>query len=241
MKTNLEKWNYYSSELNKKANEFLDSINVITPETFWEVEPDGKITECFVLSRGYSLGIYFFGKKPTNKDVIAIKKLYETPFVFDEKKAYFEYKYQWGAIDGDAKFTTSRIGINKVFENRNVFINKLAAEIKAKEVIDIYNENKDFYKRHKKDVNYNYLDNGYKFLGWQNGWKHIYYDEDGTPCSESGKPHKSFGYSTADYPEYGKCRDLKHRHVEVQHNQRGSENTVSCPICKIFWKYDCSD
>ena len=23
--------------------------------------------------------------------------------------------------------------------------------------------------------------------------------------------------------------------------QRGSENTVSCPICKIFWKYDCSD
>ena len=51
---------------------------------------------------------------------------------------------------------------------------------------------------------------------------------------------KSFGYSSADQPIYGKCRDLKHRRIEVSHNRSGSENTVSCPVCKIYWKYDCS-
>ena len=37
---------------------------------------------------------------------------------------------------------------------------------------------KEFKEQHKKDGGYNYTANGYKFLGWQNGWKHDYYDKD---------------------------------------------------------------
>ena len=83
----------------------------------------------------------------------------------------------------------------------------------------------------------------YKFLGWQNGWKHIYLDEDikVTTGGPGEKPKKYFSYLTEDYPEYGKCRDAKHKHHELQRNQRGSENVVWCNECKIYWKYDCSD
>lgn len=81
---------------------------------------------------------------------------------------------------------------------------------------------------------------GYKFLGWQNGWKHVYFDEDGNETEDNSKK-RTFGYRTADYPEYGKCRELKHAKDEIQHNPRGSENTVSCDECKIYYKYDCSD
>jgi hypothetical protein len=81
---------------------------------------------------------------------------------------------------------------------------------------------------------------GYKFLGWQNSWKHVHFDKDGKQTDDRSKA-VSFGYLTKDYPEYGKCRELGHKYDEVQHNQRGSENTCSCDICKIYWKYDCSD
>ena len=81
---------------------------------------------------------------------------------------------------------------------------------------------------------------GYKFLGWQNGWKHVYFDVDGNITTDDTKI-KTFGYTKEDYPEYGNCKEQKHKLDEVQHNPRGSENTVSCDICKIYWKYDCSD
>ena len=87
---------------------------------------------------------------------------------------------------------------------------------------------------------FDYKANGYNFLGWQNGWKHVYFDKDGN-VTEDRKIAVVAGYLTADYPEYGKCRDLGHKHIKIQHDRRGSENTVSCPICKIYWKYDCSD
>jgi len=87
---------------------------------------------------------------------------------------------------------------------------------------------------------------GYKFLGWQNGWKHVYYDEDGNETtgniSLGEKPKKTFGYSERDYPEHYNCvRKNKHKCDHVSHSRRGTENTVSCDICKIYWKYDSSD
>lgn len=86
---------------------------------------------------------------------------------------------------------------------------------------------------------------GYKFLGWQNGWQHVYFDENGNQTtgdiSKGEKPKRTAGYLKEDYPEYGICREQKHKCDEVHHNRRGSENTVSCDICKIYWKYDCSD
>lgn len=91
-----------------------------------------------------------------------------------------------------------------------------------------------------KDKNFDYKANGYTFLGWQNGWKHVYFDIQGNVTEDPARKI-SFGYLPADYPEYCKCKALGHQRIEVQHNSRGSENTVSCPECKIYWKYDCSD
>lgn len=56
----------------------------------------------------------------------------------------------------------------------------------------------------------------YKFLGWANVWSLI-----------GAKP-----------PEILKCQ---HNIDRVEHNKQGTENTASCDVCKIYWKYDSSD
>jgi len=241
MKTNLEKWNYYLSLLNKKADVFMDTINPLIPDKFYLVTQIGIIHECTILNRHYSFGLYFNGKKPTKKNVENIKSIYDSEIQFKTDKAWFDYSYMWRIYDGIEQFCRTSIHIQNVFKNEFAFLNKEDAEHKAKVIIFLNEEENQFKEINKKDVNYNYAANGYKFLGWQNSWKHVYFDENHNLCSETGKPSVTFGYLTLDHPEYGKCRDLKHRWIEISHNQRGSENTVSCPICKIYWKYDCSD
>lgn len=81
---------------------------------------------------------------------------------------------------------------------------------------------------------------GYKFLGWQNGWNHVYFDKDGNVTTKQ-ELKVSAGYLKKDYPEYVNCQDRKHTLDHICYNNRGSENIVSCNICKIYWKYDCSD
>lgn len=80
----------------------------------------------------------------------------------------------------------------------------------------------------------------YKFLGWQNGWHHIYLDKDKKPTTDP-KEQVYFDYIKEEYPEYRQCIDSGHSRDEISHNNRGSENTISCDVCKIYWKYDCSD
>jgi len=83
-----------------------------------------------------------------------------------------------------------------------------------------------------KELNRELESKGYKFLGWQNGWLYV-----------DGK------VSPDKHPEYCECLNKGHNKwdhpdgpwASYQHNSRGSENTVSCNICKIYWKYDCSD
>ena len=83
----------------------------------------------------------------------------------------------------------------------------------------------------------------YKYLGYQNGWKSVRFDEDHNQVSglPGEKRAVTFGYLTEDYPEYGRCRDAKHKCGEKSMNRRGSENVVWCDTCKIYWKYDSSD
>jgi hypothetical protein len=81
---------------------------------------------------------------------------------------------------------------------------------------------------------------GYTFLGWQNGWKSIMLDQEGNVTEDYNLYRKFGGYSKDKYPEYNNCRDLGHKLDEVQHTRSGSENTQSCDICKIYFKYDCS-
>ncbi len=54
---------------------------------------------------------------------------------------------------------------------------------------------------------------GYIFLGWANGW--------------------------GDRPEI--LKQCTHRMANVQHDRRGTENTLFCTTCKIYFKYDSSD
>lgn len=58
---------------------------------------------------------------------------------------------------------------------------------------------------------------GYKFLGWENSSK------------------------TREVPEYQHCQSEKHVRDTVDHDNRGLEHTVSCDVCKVYWKYDSSD
>ena len=88
---------------------------------------------------------------------------------------------------------------------------------------------------------------GYTYLGYQNGWKNVYFDENGEVTEDPSK-RKTFGYLTEDYPDYGKCVDRGHYDMtkephwhSKQHNSRGSNVTYWCPECKIFWKVDMSD
>lgn len=81
---------------------------------------------------------------------------------------------------------------------------------------------------------------GYKFLGWMNGWKHVYFDEDGNVTEDKDK-RRTFGYTKEDHPEYGTCTEQKHELRSKQHNSRGSNVTDWCDTCKHYWKTDMSD
>lgn len=84
-------------------------------------------------------------------------------------------------------------------------------------------------------------DAGYKFLGWQNGWASIMLDKDGNQTDDYNQYVKFGGYPEDKYPEYNACKKQCHKLDDIGHNNRGTENTVSCDICKIYYKYDCGD
>lgn len=242
MKNNTEKWNHYKELLDSKTKEFIDSQKFVYPSKYYFVYPIGTIAERFIIDVEYSHHrhegnkYYFNGKVPTKKDVLALQCYAESNIPFTTEYIYFKYKECWNKDNN--LWSSSSVKFNDVLNQNGLFYSLEDADKKASHLREEFTKDKEFKEQHKKDKNYNYVENGYKFLGWQNGWKHEYFDEDGTLCSVSGKPRKSFGY--VGTPEYNNCMNLKHRKIEVQHTQSGSENTVSCPVCKLYWKYDCS-
>lgn len=244
MKTNLEKWDYYLALIKRKENKFINSVVPQKPEILYEIALIGKIKTQTVTGIDYSHRIngghffpIFHTKKPTRKDVERIKEYSDANIELKKELILFNYSEDWG----DGCTSSSCHFFLDPKRNKNITEDLSEAYRISGVLIKKRKEDIEFKELYKKDAKYNYAENGYKFLGWQNGWKHVHFDEDGNLCSKTNKPRKSFGYLTSDYPEYGKCRDLKHKRIEVSHNQRGSENTVSCPMCKIYWKYDCSD
>jgi hypothetical protein len=96
-------------------------------------------------------------------------------------------------------------------------------------------------KADSEEIDKKLAEAGYKNLGWQNGWKHIYLDKDKNPTTDKSKA-VYFSYAEEDCPEWFNCQiKEKHKVDEICHNNKGSENTVNCDICKIYWKYDSSD
>lgn len=235
MRTNLEKWNYYFSIVEDKTNKFYQSLikeNPL-PEKFYMVYPSGTISVKVI--DGYEYGHFkhnwhalIYVKKPSKINVERIKEYSETDIPFTKDNLYIKYK---------DNLSRSTVSYNDLINKINLFYELEEAQKESEK----YQEIIKFKEFHKKDPSYNYKENGYKFLGWMNNWPSELYDEDNNLCSETGKPSRSFGYSKEKYPEYKNCIDMGHERIEVSHYSNGSENTVSCPICKIYWKYDSSD
>lgn len=245
MKTNLEKWNYYLSIIDEKTNQFINDQkqgkNI--PRVYWFVYPTGKVAERTIIGTTYShhkhgCRTYFSGKKPTKKEVQALAEYSAIDINFLVDNLWFKYHEFWDK-EKNHEFTSSVRFIDVITE-KGLYRSIEDAENQGEIIRSQYEEEKAFKEAHKKDGGYDYDANGYKFLGWQNGWKHVYYDEDGNLCSETGKPKVSFGHTKTDYPEYKNCMDSNHNRIEVRLQRSGSENVVSCPSCKIYWKYDCS-
>jgi len=94
-----------------------------------------------------------------------------------------------------------------------------------------------------KNQNRFVLPDGYKDLGYQNGWRYVYFDEDGNLASETGKPNKTFGHLPKDHPEYCACKDKKHNVREIDNGaylNRGTDTVYVCDECKLVWHVDSS-
>lgn len=226
MRTNIDKFNYYKNIIVNQEWDFLQSITDY-PKELYEVLGSGIVRtytfDHFSYKHPVSL---FFHIKPTKEDVTKLAQYAASKIDFATENVLWCYGYKdsFGAATGCWKFNE--------LKSKNLYFDVDLAQQQAEIIAD-------FNKRViKKDVSFDYKE--YKFLGWQNGWKHVYYDKNFVITTDNTK-RVSFGYTKEDYPEYGLCRELKHPTFTVQHNSRGSEMTVSCDICKIYWKYDCSD
>lgn len=240
-KTVQQEWDHIIDTLKRRLLDYVDSIGIKIPANLYKVEMSGSLNEGYDVAPYYS---YPFATWPTNskrvtkKDIERINANIGSFQGFSKEKLSFEYKYKWNPEYGPASTGISL----KDFEAMRppYFIDKSLAEAYSNQIKEQRRIDKEFDELHKKDASYDYTRNGYKFLGWQNSWKHVYFDENGKETDDPAK-RRTFGYRTQDYPEYGNCRDQKHRTIEVSHDNRGSEHSVSCPICKIMWKYDSSD
>lgn len=239
---NIDIWNQYRTLINTREQEFISSQIRNKPSVIYLVYPVGSVTECIVTGFVYCdfyYTRYHSGKRPTQQDIDILKTHYDANPEMVREKIGVEYYHLWDC-KGESRRCSSTHMLYDPKQNKNLFTDKDKAEQYAADVRRNNEELKEFNAKHKKDTRYDYKENGYKFLGWQNGWKHVYFDEQGQQTDDPTK-RRSFGYTKEDYPEYGNCREQKHRIIEVRHDNRGSENTVSCPVCMIYWKYDSSD
>ena len=239
---NIDIWNEYMRLIKERESAFIKGFLGEKPhDIIYQVFRQGKIQVCYVTGINYSVygtGLFFTGKNPTLADVAKIKKCYTDDPPMTVENIAFEYYYLWG--DNNNQKASSTHFLYKPDNYSLLTLSKEEADLTSERLKLEYSELEDWKKIHQKDRHFNYNAAGYKFLGWQNGWKHVYFDEQGNQTTDPQKK-RTFGYSKEDYPEYGNCIELKHRRIDVSHNNRGSEHTVSCPECKIYWKYDSSD
>jgi len=239
MRTNKEKWDHYVNLINERTQAFIKSeLGDNLPTVIYEVGYGGKVIECTVRYLDYahqlngrSFQLYFFGKNPSKDDIQKMKNFYELNIPYEREKILV---YWQGYTSSSAFYYYDPA------RNKNLFESKSEAEIVGKKIADKKEEESKFRSLHKKDKTYDYASNGYKYLGWQNGWRHVHFDKDGNQTTDPNRK-VSWGYIKEDHPEFCKCKELGHYLIEVSHSPRGSENVVSCPICKIYYKYDSSD
>jgi len=213
MRTNKEKWDFLIEELNKKSKEFIKAqeVGVNISDKFYYVDYFGDISEITIL------GIKYIHRNDAviyygNKP--SHKNLdILTSYVYSNIIFDIKNILLYCYKNGDDNFN---VYLSDFSDSKCYFKLLIDAENKSSEIKREKEENKDFYKINAKSANYNYDSNGYTFLGWQNTWE--------------GEPKI-----------LQECRAKNHRYIEVKVGNKGMDNTVSCHICKIYWKYDCSD
>jgi hypothetical protein len=247
MSKNLEKWNGLMAIIENRLLDFVIQQCGSIPEKFYSVYPTGKVEECFIIKPyyRYEFEAYYRGKSPTKQDVTRLWLATQSEIDYSLDNVYFDYFYYY-MLGEEKRQAKTAVKYKDLFPpTNNIFLNKDEADAYGDKIQELRAEEALFDETHKKDKHYDYRKNGYKDLGWQNSWKHVYYDEDGKittgDVTKGEKPKKTFGYTKEDYPEYGACRESKHRTIEVNHDNRGTQHDVSCPICKIVYHYDSSD
>lgn len=224
--SNLERYNNILESINYKLKQFIDyeTSNIMILDKYYKVSNNGEINEIIInkteyLNTEYFTNTHFKGKNPTRIEIDIISK-YLKQISFSNEYIYFECLIKNKSI--------TYIGFNNIVQKNNIFDSLLDAESFSSKIINEHKAISEFKEYHKKDINYNYSANQYKFLGWQNGWLREYYDKDGELCTNTSNNKDSFIYSKSKYSNYYQCKNLKHALIEVSHSKSGSENTVSC-------------
>jgi hypothetical protein len=139
MKNLLQKWEYFNAIAEAKSSEFLTEFakQHDIPSIVYNVFPKGikelPITESSVDISGRP---YYWGKKPTRKDVQALADWVES-FNPAERAVFLSYKYTetWG--DGKTSTVSGAVKFSDLNQH-NYFTNKSEAESRQKELLEIY-------------------------------------------------------------------------------------------------------
>lgn len=213
MRTNVEKYNHWQNLLKIRVDGFL--ADVIKEyfggdlPTVYQVKWRGGIKTLEVTGYSYNHRklAAFPRKKPTRVDVLGIKTYYE------ENEAYRLYDVMIEVINREENYTT-KIGLMTILKDKFFFTIKEDAEVLSEKLLTKAKLEDAFLEANKQYKDFDYLANGYNFLGWQ----------------ESA--HKM--------QDYKNCRAKEHTLIELSLYKNGMEHIVSCPLCKIYWKYDSS-
>lgn len=240
MRTNIGKFNALKKiVLNKVAIYTKELVKKYAlPSKLYTIDYDFSITELHIKNIYIShSALEYYTKKPTKLDIANLKDFIEHDDYCNI--TYIRVGYVLKNIEGNIQKGST---IFKNILDKTVYFYSKEKAIEASKIMLKEREKAvAFQIKYAKPKNYDYNANGYRFLGWQNNWQHEYYDKDKNLCSESKKPPVYFDYNANKYPEYAHCKTMKHRLIEVSLSDTGSEHIVSCPICKVYWKYDSSD
>jgi hypothetical protein len=127
MKTNLEKWNHYKEIINKRIEDFVNSVfGDEKPKEYYRVST--AVETRTVTSFGYDFekernALYFSGKRPSNEKINAIKDLAERDINFEKDKIFLH----WESFDGKWKSSSADL-YSKILPESGLFFDRVEAE-----------------------------------------------------------------------------------------------------------------
>lgn len=221
-KTNLDKWEIFHKGILAIDDLFItDEMNHLgVPSTVYHINFGGTIKVLTQIGAHYShrvdgkkVPLTFKGKKPKNMDIKFIEERLVTAHEgFSGRNGYYKIDDIVLTLENKKEKYTINYNLSQILDKDNQFF---TYDKKEAEALSVWLSKKDTAKRlfniaHAKDENYDYKGNGYMFIGWN--------------------PKGNFLYE--------RCRSNDHQFYEV--STPDGEHTLSCPVCKLYWKLDSS-